>query len=72
MQSLAIEQDTPSVLPVRKYDIPRFALNSPFDKDYESPLPAEGKRLWASSRLWEKAPDLIVEKWLNGKSRHQR
>ncbi len=46
------------------YDIPRFAINSPFDTEYDSPVPKEGKRLWATSRLWAKAPDFIVEKWL--------
>ena len=46
------------------YDIPRFAINSPFDTEYDSPMPKEGKRLWATSRLWAKAPDFVVEKWL--------
>ncbi|MHC4543861.1 MAG: TlpA family protein disulfide reductase [Planctomycetota bacterium] len=27
-------------------------------------MPKEGKRLWATSRLWAKAPDFVVEKWL--------
>lgn len=49
---------------VRTYDIPRFAANSPFDKSYESPVPKKAKRLWARSYLWEKAPELVVEKWL--------
>lgn len=49
---------------VRTYDIPRFAANSPFDTKYESPVPEKGKRLWARSYLWEKAPELVVEKWL--------
>lgn len=48
----------------RTYDIPRFAVNSPFDTEYESPVPEKGKKLWARSLLWEKAPDMIVEKWL--------
>lgn len=51
----------------RTYDIPRFAANSPFDKKYESPVPKKGKRLWARSYLWEKAPELVVEKWLTDK-----
>ncbi|MFH1717829.1 MAG: TlpA disulfide reductase family protein [Planctomycetota bacterium] len=51
----------------RTYDIPRFAINSPFETKYESPVPEKGKRLWARSFLWEKAPDLVVEKWLTGK-----
>ncbi len=46
------------------YDIPRFGANSPFDADYESPVPKAEKRLWARSCLWDKAPELIVEKWL--------
>ena len=33
----------------RTYDIPRFVINSPFDIDYDSPVPMEGKRLWARS-----------------------
>jgi len=56
------ESATPSV--VRTYDIPRFAANSPFDTEYESPVPEKGKRLWARSCLWEKAPEFQVEKWL--------
>jgi len=51
----------------RTYDIPRFVINSPFETKYESPVPEKGKRLWARSFLWEKAPDLVVEKWLTGK-----
>jgi thiol-disulfide isomerase/thioredoxin len=50
--------------PARTYDIPRFAINSPFDTKYESPVPEKGKRIWAGSYLWEKAPDFVVEKWL--------
>jgi len=49
---------------VRTYDIPRFAANSPFDTKYESPVPEKGKRLWARSYLWEKAPEFVAEKWL--------
>lgn len=48
-------------------EIPRFAVNSPFKEKYKSPLPQKGKRLWARSFLWEKAPDLVVEKWLTDK-----
>lgn len=48
-------------------EIPRFAINSPFKEEYESPVPQKGKRLWARSFLWEKAPDLVVEKWLTDK-----
>lgn len=47
--------------------IPRFAINSPFNVEYKSPVPEKGKRLWARSFLWEKAPDLVVEKWLTEK-----
>ncbi|MHC4988613.1 MAG: thioredoxin-like domain-containing protein [Planctomycetota bacterium] len=53
--------------PAMNADIPRFASNSPFDSEYQSPVPEEGKRLWASSYLWKKAPELIVEKWLGEK-----
>ncbi|MCK5175978.1 MAG: TlpA family protein disulfide reductase [Planctomycetes bacterium] len=45
-------------------DIPRFANNSPFAVEYESPIPKEGKRLWARSVLWGKAPELVVENWI--------
>ncbi len=45
-------------------EIPLFAINSPFDEQYESPIPKEGKRLWARPWRWSKAPDLVVEKWL--------
>jgi thiol-disulfide isomerase/thioredoxin len=61
-KAAAAEEVSPST--VRTYDIPRFAANSPFDTKYESPVPEKGKRLWARSFLWEKAPDLAVEKWL--------
>ena len=54
---------------VRTYDIPRFAANSPFDTKYESPVPEKGKRLWARSYLWEKAPEFVVEKWLTDEPR---
>ncbi len=46
-------------------DIPRFGANSPFDSEYESPVPKDEKRLWARSCLWDKAPELVVEKWLS-------
>ncbi|HEC03897.1 MAG TPA: TlpA family protein disulfide reductase [Phycisphaerales bacterium] len=59
------ETAPPSV--VRTYDIPRFATNSPFKTEYKSPVPDKGKRLWARSCLWEKAPELTVEKWLTDK-----
>lgn len=45
-------------------DIPMFASNSPFQKEYRSPVQKEPKKLWARSILWEKAPELAVEKWL--------
>ena len=48
-------------------EIPRFAVNSPFKEKYKSPVPQKGKCLWARSFLWEKAPDLVVEKWLADK-----
>lgn len=41
-----------------------FGINSPFDVDYKSPLSGEGKRLWAKSFLWEKAPRLAVDEWV--------
>jgi len=45
--------------------VPRFAANSPFDANYTAPATAKtGKILWAKSCLYEKAPALVVEKWL--------
>lgn len=48
-------------------DVPRFAANSPFVRDYNLPGEEEEKRLWAQSFLWEKAPDFVVEQWLTPK-----
>lgn len=45
-------------------EIPRFAANSPFVRDYNLPGEREEKRLWAQSFLWEKAPEFVVEQWL--------
>ena len=45
--------------------IKRFAANSPFGHDYKPPAEVNGKRIWARSVLWEKAPKLEVEKWLS-------
>jgi cytochrome c biogenesis protein CcmG, thiol:disulfide interchange protein DsbE len=51
-------------------DLPLFAANSPFEGDDELPAKAnDDKRLWAHSVLWEKAPELVVEKWLFEKPR---
>lgn len=44
--------------------IPRYAANSPFDGEVVPPEIKEGKRLWADSFLWAKAPELLVETWL--------
>jgi len=55
-----LEEPKPSVLE----EIPRFGANSPFDDDHQSPIVKEGKRLWAQSFRWEKAPELNVEQWL--------
>ena len=48
-------------------DIPLFAADSPFDVAYERPQVREGKRIWARSALYERAPELVVEKWLTDK-----
>ncbi len=48
-------------------DVPRFAANSPFVRDYNLPGEKEEKRLWAQSFLWEKAPEFVVEQWLTPK-----
>lgn len=45
-------------------EIPRFAANSPFVRDYNLPGQTEEKRLWATSFLWEPAPEFVVERWL--------
>ena len=45
-------------------DIPLFASDSPFEGAYSPPTEAPEKILWARSCLYEKAPDLVVEKWL--------
>lgn len=47
------------------YDIPRFGSNSPFEEEYDSPIPKKAKQLWARSCIWEEAPKLEVEKWLS-------
>ncbi|MCF7973273.1 MAG: TlpA family protein disulfide reductase [Phycisphaerae bacterium] len=45
-----------------------FAKNSPFDANQGPLLNVEPERmLWAKSCLYEKAPDLVVEKWLTDK-----
>ena len=55
------------VKPAVAVEIPRFAINSPFAKAYQSIIPKEEKKLYAKSFLWEKAPELVVEKWLTEK-----
>jgi thiol-disulfide isomerase/thioredoxin len=53
-------------------DLPLFAANSPFGDDDELPAEAkDDKRLWANSVLWQKAPELIVEKWLSEEPKTQ-
>lgn len=47
-------------------EIKRFAVDSPFEDSYDSPVPKEPKRMWAKSVLFEKAPEFVVEKWLSG------
>lgn len=47
--------------------ISRFGTNSPFETDSKPPVYVEGKRLWATSFRWTKAPDFVVEKWLTDK-----
>jgi cytochrome c biogenesis protein CcmG/thiol:disulfide interchange protein DsbE len=48
-------------------DIPRYADNSPFNSEFNVPVVKEGKRLWAASFIWSKAPELVVETWLTDK-----
>ena len=48
-------------------DIPRFAAGSPFGVEYKPPVMKDGKRIWAKNLLFEKAPELVVEKWLTDK-----
>lgn len=45
-------------------EIKRIEVDSPFEQDYESPVPKEPKKLWARSVLWQEAPELVVENWL--------
>ena len=47
--------------------IPRFAGDSPFDNDYQPPVIKNEKRLWATSFLWSKAPEFVVEEWITDK-----
>ncbi len=57
---------TPTTAPTTRPadgQIKRFAVNSPFDGKYK-PAKTGGKRMWAYSCLWQKAPKLEVEKWL--------
>jgi thiol-disulfide isomerase/thioredoxin len=61
------ESNVEEQLAAKTDEIPRFAINSPFKEKYESPVPEKGKRLWAKSFLWDKAPELVVEKWLTDK-----
>jgi len=46
-------------------ELKQFAAGSPFDVEYKPPKEVGGKRIWASSCLWAKAPRLEVEKWLS-------
>jgi thiol-disulfide isomerase/thioredoxin len=44
--------------------LPRFVENSPFENG-DKPLQLKSeRRMWASSFLWAKAPEFVVEKWL--------
>ena len=47
--------------------IPRFVENSPFDDQGRPSAIKKERRLWASSWLWAKAPEFVVEKWLTDK-----
>ncbi len=60
----SVDEDARDAAQADPYDIPRFGANSPFDSEYKSPVPKAEKRLWARSCLWDKAPELVVEKWL--------
>lgn len=58
---------TPTTAPTTKPaggEIERFAAGSPFGPEYKPPKEIGGKRIWAYSCLWAKAPKLEVEKWL--------
>ncbi len=61
----SVDEDAQKAADADLQDIPRFGANSPFDSEYESPVPKAEKRLWARSCLWDKAPELVVEKWLS-------
>ena len=47
--------------------IPKFVENSPFDNGNQPPQFKNERRMWASSCLWAKSPELVVEKWLTDK-----
>ncbi len=47
--------------------IPKFVENSPFDNGGQSPQFKNERRMWASSFLWAKSPEFVVEKWLTDK-----
>ena len=63
----AAAADEPCLMPTTQpagAKLERFAVHSPFDREYKPPAEIGGKRIWADSRLWEDAPRLQVEKWL--------
>jgi cytochrome c biogenesis protein CcmG, thiol:disulfide interchange protein DsbE len=63
----AVSQEEPKA---QADDLPLFVANSPFEGDGELPAEAkDDKRLWANSVLWQKAPELIVERWLSEEPR---
>ncbi len=60
------EMPCPSTRPANG-DIPAFATNNPFGDSKPLPEAKREKMLWAKSILYEKAPELVVEKWLGPK-----
>ena len=61
------EMPCPSTRPAGGNDIPAFATNNPFGESKPLSEAKREKMLWAKSVLYEKAPELVVEKWLGPK-----
>lgn len=51
----------------RPEELPQATKDAKADSSGIATVPGEAKKLWASSYLWAKAPELIVEEWLSEK-----
>ncbi len=62
------DKPNPNAKPGDASDGPCVTPGNLFDDDYvPPPTIKEGKRMWARSYRWAKAPDFAVEKWLSEK-----